>query len=179
MTTQAHNTSHGRALIDRDRCCLLLIDPLCGRTGQRQAPSPDGEPSHGLALLEAALADGVPLYLSIQEGVVAEASAWPALLAGLPPEIRFRRCSINPWDDEALRQAVAASEKSSIVLAGPWSEPALAQAALSALAHGYDVIAITDLEGQPMDKQFMTSLSRLTQAGVVPVSASHLLSEWQ
>ena len=57
------------------------------------------------------------------------------------------RTTMNAWEDEAFVEAVKATGREKIVIAGLWTEVCVVLPALSALAQGYEVYVVTDASG--------------------------------
>jgi nicotinamidase-related amidase len=74
---------------------------------------------------------------------------------------------------------VRASGKKSLVIAGVWTSVCVASPALQARAEGYKVYAVIDASGDPSEMASRTTLARLTQAGIIPVTTNVVTSELQ
>src|SRR6266550_2510635 len=64
-----------------------------------------------------------------------------------PDKIPIDRTSTNAWAD--IREAVEATGRKTLLMAGLWTEVCLAQTAISALADGYRVFFVSDCSGGP------------------------------
>ena len=85
---------------------------------------------------------------------------------------------LNPWEDEKLTQAIASTERHRLVLAGGYTEGAVTFAALSALREGYDAYIVCDASFGKTVTDHETAVTRMIQAGVVPVTYHQLILEW-
>ena len=64
-----------------------------------------------------------------------------------------------------------------LVMAGVWTSVCVMFPALDAKAAGFKVYAVTDASGDPSELASRTTLARLAQAGVVPITANAVLGE--
>jgi nicotinamidase-related amidase len=90
-----------------------------------------------------------------------------------------RKGEISAWDNEDFLKTVRETGRKTLVIAGVWTSVCVAFPALQALADGYNVYAVMDASGDPSEMASRTTLARLTQAGVVPVSTNVVLCELQ
>jgi nicotinamidase-related amidase len=90
-----------------------------------------------------------------------------------------RKGEISAWDNADFVKAVEATGRKTLVIAGVWTSVCVAFPALQAKADGYDVFFVTDASGDPSVMASQTTLARLTQAGIVPVSTNAVLCEFQ
>lgn len=89
------------------------------------------------------------------------------------------RTTMNSWEDTRIVQAVEASGKKRIVLAGLWTEICITLAALSAMEDGYEVYFISDACGGVSKEAHDMSVARMIQAGAVPITSVQYLLELQ
>ncbi len=73
---------------------------------------------------------------------------------------------INAWDNEEFLQAVKATGKKQLIIAGVVTEVCVAFPALSAIEAGYDVFVITDASGTFNQMTRDAAWDRMSQAGV-------------
>ncbi len=104
----------------------------------------------------------------------------PELVAALPDApVIHRNGPINAWDDRGFVEAVEATGRRKLLIAGCTTDICLMFPALSALQAGYDVYGVIDASGtwSPLDQQI--AVSRLVQAGVVVMNTANVLAELQ
>jgi hypothetical protein len=65
------------------------------------------------------------------------------------------------------------------VIAGVWTSLCVAFPALQAQADGYKVYFVTDASGDPSVLASHTTIARMTQVGIIPVSTNAVLCEFQ
>lgn len=104
-----------------------------------------------------------------------------AELAAAAPSAKYvaRKGEISAWDNDDFVKAVEATGRKTLVIAGVWTSVCVAFPALQAKADGYKVYFVTDASGDPSEMAFHTTLARMTQAGVVPVTTNVVLCEFQ
>ncbi|MEU9983150.1 hydrolase [Streptomyces sp. NPDC050856] len=96
-----------------------------------------------------------------------------------PDQEPIDRTAINTWEDQRVVDAVAATGRKDLVMAGLWTDICLAWPAVHAIADGYRVFAVTDASGATTTEAHERGVQRMIQAGVVPTCAGTVISEWQ
>lgn len=89
------------------------------------------------------------------------------------------RTSINSWIDDSFREAVEATGRKKIVLAGLWTEACVAFPTLGLLSEGYEVYIPTDACGDVTPEAHERAVQRLVQAGAVPMNSLQFIFELQ
>ena len=89
------------------------------------------------------------------------------------------RTTMNTWEDEPSYQAIKATGKPKVVLAGLWTAVCIVGPALSALAEGYEVYVVADACGDVSTEAHERAMQRMIHAGVRPVTAVQYLLELQ
>ncbi|MER6615951.1 isochorismatase family protein [Streptomyces xantholiticus] len=180
MTEINRPTRAGRSHepLTRDNTTLLLVDHQVGLfTGVRDITVQDLK--HNVAgLAKAADLLGLPIVTT----TTAASSMWgplvPELTAALPDGHKVvDRSSVNAWDDGRVREAVEATGRPKLVVAGISLEVCATFPALSATAAGYDAYVAVDACGTFWATKRETGLLRLQQAGVVVSDYSALMVE--
>ncbi|MBI4775097.1 MAG: hydrolase [Deltaproteobacteria bacterium] len=90
-----------------------------------------------------------------------------------------RKGEISAWDNEDFIKTVRNTGRKTLIIAGVWTSVCVAFPALQAKADGYEVYAVMDASGDPSEMASRTTLARLTQAGVIPVSTNVVFCELQ
>lgn len=103
----------------------------------------------------------------------------PEITALFPNQPVYDRTSINAWLDPAYRKALAATGRKRVVIAGLWTEACVLFPALELLAAGYEVFVPTDACGDVSVEAHERAVTRLVQAGAVPITSLQLLFELQ
>jgi nicotinamidase-related amidase len=98
-------------------------------------------------------------------------------LADVIPDVSpIDRVSTNAWED--IREAVEATGRRTLLIAGLWTEVCLAQTAISAMAEGYRVFFISDCSGGMSVEAHEDAKARLVQAGATPINWMAVICEW-
>ncbi|GAA4313148.1 hydrolase [Streptomyces venetus] len=166
-------------LLTPDNCAVLFVDHqpqmfFGTGSGDRTAII-----NSTVGLARAARAFDVPVVLST---VAAESFSGPLLpqLAEVFPEQKaVDRTSMNAWEDVNFVEAVKATGREKLVIAGLWTEVCVVLPALSALAQGYEVYVVTDASGGVSPQAHEHAIQRMVQAGAVPVTWVQVLLELQ
>jgi nicotinamidase-related amidase len=133
---------------------------------------------HVRLLARSAKAFGVPIVLStVGVGFGFNGPTIPSLLGELEGLDPIDRSSMNAFEDEAFREAVKATGRKRLIIAGLHSEICLSFATVSALKAGYDVMFVTDAVGGRSQVAHRTAIERLSHAGGVPTTALAVTTE--
>jgi nicotinamidase-related amidase len=90
-----------------------------------------------------------------------------------------RKGEISAWDNEDFVKTVKSTGRKTLVIAGVWTSVCVAFPALQAKAEGFNVYFVTDASGDPSPMASLTTIARLTQAGIVPMSTNAVFCELQ
>lgn len=90
-----------------------------------------------------------------------------------------RKGEINAWDNPEFVEAVKATGKKQLIIAGTITSVCMAFPAISAVAEGYQVFAVIDASGTYSKMAEEITLARIVQAGVVPMDTAAVASEIQ
>lgn len=134
--------------------------------------------NNSAALAKAAQAFKVPTIVTT---ITAQAFAGPMLeriraAANVEP---IDRTVINAWHDERVAEAVKATGRRKLVIAGLWTDNCVMLPTLSALAEGFEVYVVTDASGDYDAASHERAIQRLVQAGAVPITWLPVMLEWQ
>src|SRR5262249_38366404 len=88
-----------------------------------------------------------------------------------------RKGEVNAWDNEDFVDAVRATGKKTLIIAGVWTSACVMFPALDAKAAGFKVCAAIDASGDPGEMVSRTTLARFKQAGIVPTTANAVICE--
>ena len=105
---------------------------------------------------------------------------YPELLDVFPGKELLERTSMNSWDDQKVRDALAKNNRKKVVVAGLWTEVCNCTFALSAMHDAdYEIYMVADASGGTSKEAHDYAMQRMVQAGVVPVTWQQVLLEWQ
>jgi nicotinamidase-related amidase len=136
-----------------------------------------------VALAKSAKVFGIPTIITTVETDSFSGHTYPELLAVFPEAPLLERTSMNSWDDQKVRDALAegASEgRRKIIVSGLWTEVCNLTFALSAMHDtDYEIYMVADASGGTSQDAHDYAMQRMIQAGVVPVTWQQVLLEWQ
>ncbi|RKG39753.1 hydrolase [Acinetobacter rongchengensis] len=179
MSTPA-NFNGQRPVIDPADTAMLLIDHQSGLFQTvGDMPMPELR-QRAAALAKMATLANIP--------VITTASVPQGPNGPLIPEIHnnaphaqyvARKGEINAWDNPEFVEAVKATGKKTLIIAGTITSVCMAFPAISAVADGYKVFAVVDASGTYTKMAQEITLARVVQAGVVPMDTAAVASEIQ
>lgn len=135
--------------------------------------------NNAIGLAKSALLFKVPTILTSVETEGFSGYMFPELLDVFPSQDIIERSSMNSWDSENVRKAIAATHKKKLILAGLWTEVCINMPALCAMQEDYEVYIVEDACGGTTEIAHRVAMERMVQAGAVPISWLQLLLEWQ
>ncbi|MFO1068395.1 MAG: hydrolase [Geminicoccaceae bacterium] len=133
-----------------------------------------------VALAKAARVFAIPTTITTVETTSFSGHTYPELLAVFPELPLLERTSMNSWDDQKVRDALAANGRRKVVVAGLWTEVCNCSFALEAMRDGgYEIYMVADASGGTSVMAHDLAMQRMVQAGVVPVTWQQVMLEWQ
>jgi len=136
-----------------------------------------------VALAKSAKAFRVPTTITTVETAGFSGHTYPELLAVFPEQVLLERSSMNSWDDQNVRDALAINAeqgRKKIVVAGLWTEVCNLSFALSCMKDtDYEIYMVADASGGTSVEAHQYAMDRMVQVGVVPVTWQQVLLEWQ
>src|ERR1700683_3262969 len=162
-----------------DDCALLLIDYQNEMFEViRSETSAELVELHVRLLARTAKAFGMPIVLStVGVGYGFNGPTLPAVLAELDGIEPIDRTSMNAFEDQAFREAVEATGRKRLIIAGLHTEICLTFATVQALKDGHEVLYVTDAVGGRSQIAHRTGIERLAHAGAVPTTALAVVTE--
>lgn len=159
---------------------LCLIDHQPWVAFPVRSIAPDSLTNNVLALAKAAQTLAVPTVLTTinGEGGPLRDPLFAGLSRVFPDQKPIDRNNTNAWSDPHFVEAVRATGRSKLVMAGLWTEVCLAQTALSAIKDGYEVYFVADASGGLSPEAHERACQRMIQAGAKPMSWFAVLAEW-
>lgn len=103
----------------------------------------------------------------------------PEITSIFPGQNIIDRTSINAWLNKDFRQAIEATKRKKIVVAGLWTEACVLFPTMDLLKAGYEVYIPTDACGDVSEEAHERSIQRMIQAGAVPITSLQFLFELQ
>jgi nicotinamidase-related amidase len=133
-----------------------------------------------VGLAKAGKAFGIPTIITTVETESFSGHTYPELLDVFPDAPLLERTSMNSWDDQKVRDALAANGRRKVVVSGLWTEVCNCTFALSAMLEGdYEIYMVADASGGTSVEAHDYAMQRMVQAGVVPMTWQQVLLEWQ
>ncbi|OLR19131.1 hydrolase [Enterobacter kobei] len=133
-----------------------------------------------VALAKAAKVFNIPTIITTVETESFSGNTYPELLDVFPGQDILERTSMNSWDDQKVRDALAKNGKKKVVVAGLWTEVCNNSFSLCAMLEGdYEIYMVADASGGTTKEAHDMAMQRMIQAGVIPVTWQQVMLEWQ
>jgi nicotinamidase-related amidase len=157
---------------------LVLIDHQPYQLANLNSHDPHIVVNNSAALAKAAKVFGVPTILT---SVVEDRGGhiFPQITDVFPGQEVIDRTLINTWEDQNVVDAVKATGRKQLILAGLWTEICVAMPAIQAAGEGWDVTVITDASGAVSVEAHQVAIQRMIAAGVNMMTWMALAAEWQ
>jgi nicotinamidase-related amidase len=91
----------------------------------------------------------------------------------------YDRTTMNAWEDAPVVQRINELGKDRLVLAGLWTSVCIVGPVLSAIEQGFQAYVITDACGDVSDEAHERAVTRMVQAGAVPMTSLQYMLELQ
>ncbi|AWL07456.1 hydrolase [Massilia oculi] len=133
-----------------------------------------------VGLAKAAKVFNIPTTITTVETESFSGNTYPELLDVFSGHQILERTSMNSWDDQKVRDALARNGRKKVIVAGLWTEVCNTTFALCAMLEGdYEIYMVSDASGGTSKEAHDMAMLRMVQAGVVPVTWQQVLLEWQ
>ncbi|NJP65471.1 hydrolase [Streptomyces spiramenti] len=166
------------ALLTPEESVLVLIDHQPFQFANLNSHEPTMIINNTVGLAKAAKVFDVPTILTTvledRGGLLLQ-----ALQDVFPEQKPIDRTFINTWEDQRVVDAVKATGRQKLIIAGLWTEICVAMPAIQAAGEGFDVHVVTDACGGASAEAHDMAVRRMTQAGVVPITWLAVAAEWQ
>ncbi|TCB88751.1 isochorismatase family protein [Micromonospora zingiberis] len=132
-----------------------------------------------LVLARFAKSAGIPVVLTSGQEDQAQGPMLPEFKDILPQEHenRIQRTGVvNAWHDPAFVEAVRATDKQNLIMAGVTTDVCLVPPALSAKAEGFEVVALTDVSAASTGTAALNSRDLLHRAGIALLTTAPMIS---
>lgn len=167
-------------LLTPTNCQIIFIDQQPQMAFGVQSIDRQVLKNNVVALAKSAKLFEIPTTLTTVETESFSGHTYPELLAVFPEHPLLERTSMNSWDDQKVRDALAANGHKKVVVSGLWTEVCNNSFAFSAMAEGdYEIFMVADASGGTTQEAHDYAMQRMIQAGVVPVTWQQVLLEWQ
>jgi nicotinamidase-related amidase len=153
--------------LNKDDAAVLLVDHQAGLLSLVRDIDPDKFKNNVLALADLAKYFKLPTILTTSFETGPNGPLVPELKEIFPDAPYIARPGqINAWDNEDFLNAVKATGKKQLIIAGVVTEVCVAFPALSAIEAGYEVFVITDASGTFNEMTRDSAWRRMEAAGV-------------
>lgn len=133
-----------------------------------------------VALAKAAKVFNIPATITTVESDSFSGYTYPELLNVFPDAPLLERTSMNSWDDQKVRDALAKNKRKKVIVSGLWTEVCNITFAFSAMLDSdYEIYMVADASGGTSKEAHDYAMQRMIQAGVIPVTWQQVLLEWQ
>lgn len=133
-----------------------------------------------VGLAKAAKAFNIPTTITTVETESFSGHTYPELLSVFSEAPVLERTSMNSWDDQKVRDALAQARRKKVVVSGLWTEVCNTTFALSAMHDAdYQIYMVADASGGTSQDAHDCAMQRMIQAGVVPMTWIQVMLEWQ
>ncbi len=178
MTTKIPRDPQTDHLLTPENSALILIDFQPGLIDGTKSVSREILVNNVMALAKTGNLFRLPIVLSTigvnagyQEDTIADLKS---VLSGIPT---VDRSKVNAWEEPAFREAVVATGRRKLIMAGLWTEVCLVFPALDLLQEDYQVYAVSDASGGTSADAHERGMQRIIQAGAVPVTWEATMAE--
>jgi len=167
-------------LLTPHNCQLIFIDHQPQMAFGVQSFDRQTLKNNVVALAKAAKAFNIPTTITTVETEGFSGHTYPELLDVFPEAPLLERTSMNSWDDQKVRDALAENRRRKVVVSGLWTEVCNCTFALSAIQEGdYEIYMVADASGGTSVEAHKYAMDRMVQVGVVPMTWQQVLLEWQ
>jgi nicotinamidase-related amidase len=152
------------SLLRPEDSVLVLIDHQPFQLANLNSHEPQMVINNTAGLAKAAKAFHVPTILTT---VLAARGGllFPQITEVFPGQEVIDRTLINTWEDRKVVDAVKATGRKQLVIAGLWTEVCVAMPAIQALGEGWDVTVVTDASGGVSVEAHQVAIQRMIAAG--------------
>ena len=166
------------SLLRPEDSVLVLIDHQPYQLTNVNSHEPQMVVNNATALAKAAKAFGVPTILT---SVIADRGGFifPQITDVFPDHEVIDRTFINTWQDRKVVDAVKATGRKQLIIAGLWTEICVAMPTIQALGEGWDVTVVTDASGAVSVEAHEVAIQRMIAAGANMMTWLAVASEWQ
>ena len=166
------------SLLRPEDSVLLLIDHQPFQLTNLNSHDPQMVLNNTAGLAKAAKAFGVPTILTT---VIAERGGllFPQITEVFPGQEIIDRTFINTWEDKPTVDAVKATGRKQLIIAGLWTEVCVAMPTIQALGEGWDVTVVTDACGGASVEAHQVAIQRMIAAGANVMTWLAVACEWQ
>jgi nicotinamidase-related amidase len=159
---------------------IVLIDYVVGFANSIGSQTLAENTAGAVALAKTAKLFDVPLVVTLRPVGDPRGGLYPALAGELGDHpLVHRRGSFDSFIEEEFAEAIDATGRRHLVVAGIMSEGCVVHTALGAMRRNYEVSIVVDATGGETPTTHDAAVSRLLRAGATPTTWLSLASEFQ
>lgn len=167
-------------MLTPENCQLIFIDQQPQMAFGVQSIDRQVLKNNTVALAKSAKTFKIPTIITTVETDAFSGHTYPELLEVFPELPLLERTSMNSWDDQKVRDALAQNGRKKVLVSGLWTEVCNIGFAFSAMLEGgYEIYMVADASGGTSTQAHDYAMDRMVQAGVVPVTWQQVLLELQ
>lgn len=172
--------SDKRELLTPDNAQVIFIDHQPQMAFGVQSIDRQTLKNNTVGLAKAARIFNLPVTITTVETESFSGHTYPELLSVFPETPLLERTSMNSWDDQKVRDALAETGRKKVIVSGLWTEVCNLMFSLDAMREGgYEIYMVEDASGGTSQGAHDMAMQRMIQAGVVPVTWQQVLLELQ
>ena len=163
-----------------ENAILLLIDYQLGTLQLCKTTPSDLALRNALELVQVAQVLGIPMVMTSSEETQMQGEIAPALQKAAPEAFasRIKRSgTVDAWQEPAFKAAIEATGRRQLIMGAITTDICLVFPALSAVQDGYEVQAVIDASGSPLQVSEDMARHRMREAGVVLTATNTLIAE--
>lgn len=166
------------SLLRPEDSVLVLIDHQPYQLTNLNSHDPQAVVNLTTALAKLAKAFDVPTILT---SVIADRGGYlfKQITDVFPDQEVIDRTWVNTWQDKNVVDAVKATGRKQLIIAGLWTEVCVAMPVIQAAGEGWDVTVITDASGGISKESHEVAIQRMIAAGANVMTVMALAGEWQ
>lgn len=166
------------SLLRPEDSVLVLIDHQPYQLANLNSHDPHAIVNNSTGLAKLAKIFDVPTILT---SVIAARGGliFPQITDVFPGQAVIDRTLINTWEDKKVVDAVKATGRKQLIIAGLWTEICVAMPVIQACGEGWDVTVITDACGGVSLEAHQVAIQRMITAGANMMTWGALIGEWQ
>jgi nicotinamidase-related amidase len=103
----------------------------------------------------------------------------PEITELFPEHKVIDRTSMNAWLDVSFREAIRATDRKKLVIAGLWTEACVLFPTMDLLKEEFEIYVVADACGDLSVEAHNRSMERMSQAGAIPITSWQFVFELQ
>lgn len=135
--------------------------------------------NNAVGLTKTAKIFGIPTVLTTVAEKSFSGPTFKQITEVIPDATSFDRTTMNFWEDAAVRAEIERIGRKTVILGGLWTTACLTFPAIQMMQEGYSVYVVADAAGDVSQAAHDHAITRMVQAGAVPVTWLQVLLEMQ